>query len=139
MIAGHGVGLSLSVLEACGIILPHLHPRAAKIMYSIDGENILVGFIQENGAPTVFNTLKKGQAAFVPRGAIMFFQNLGCKPVTQVYSLLFFLSFSFFYILFFIFIIYRLYSNYTRRFSHTTTRTLDCYLLHPTFGECQMM
>lgn len=88
VLEGKGVGLSLSILQPCGIILPHLHPRASKIMYSIDGENIMIGFIQENGAPTVFNTLRKGEAAFVPQGAIMFFQNLGCKPVTQVLLLL---------------------------------------------------
>ena len=83
---GSGVGISISVLEPCGVILPHSHPRASKIMYSIDGEKILIGFFQENGDKPVFNNLTKGEAAFVPLGAIMFFQNLGCKSVTQVLS-----------------------------------------------------
>ena len=72
------------MLEPCGVILPHIHPRGSKGIYMISGTSLLVGFIQENRAPLVLNTIGVGDATAIPRGAIHFVQNLGCTPATEL-------------------------------------------------------
>ncbi|CAF0825076.1 unnamed protein product [Adineta steineri] len=49
-LAGIGIAFSLAMLEPCGIILPHIHSRGSKGIYSISGKSLLAGFIQENKA-----------------------------------------------------------------------------------------
>ncbi len=84
VLAGIGVAFSLAMLEPCGIILPHIHPRGSKGIYSITGKSLLVGFIQENRAQVVLNTIGIGYATVIPRGAIHFVQNLDCAPATEL-------------------------------------------------------
>ena len=84
VLSGIGVAFSLSMLEPCGIILPHIHPRGSKGIYMISGKSLLVGFIQENRAPLVLNTIHVGDATVIPRGAIHFVQNLECTPAMEL-------------------------------------------------------
>lgn len=79
-----GVAFSLAMLEPCGVILPHIHPRGSKGIYMISGTSLLVGFIQENRAPLVLNTISVGDATAIPRGAMHFVQNLGCTPAVEI-------------------------------------------------------
>ncbi|CAF1184141.1 unnamed protein product [Adineta ricciae] len=83
-LAGIGIAFTLVMLEPCGIILPHIHPRGSKGVYSITGKSLLVGFIQENRAQVVLNQIGIGYAAAIPRGAIHFVQNLDCSPSMQI-------------------------------------------------------
>ena len=46
---GQGVGFAILNIEPCGIVLPHVHPRASNILYAIDVENFQVGLIEEGG------------------------------------------------------------------------------------------
>lgn len=80
VLAGIGISLSLTMLEPCGIVLPHIHPRASQGIYIITGNSVLVGFIQENRAQLILNTIHAGEATVIPRGAIHFIQNLDCVP-----------------------------------------------------------
>ncbi|CAF1061308.1 unnamed protein product [Adineta ricciae] len=80
---GHGVAMTLGFLGPCGINLPHTHPRATEINYSVDG-HFQVGFYQENGAAFIMNEIQKNQVAVFPKGAIHFEQNLNCEPATFV-------------------------------------------------------
>jgi hypothetical protein len=45
--------MSLSKMNGCGVVLPHLHPRGAQIYYIIKG-NFQFGFVQENGPDALF-------------------------------------------------------------------------------------
>ncbi|CAF0765839.1 unnamed protein product [Adineta steineri] len=83
-LAGIGIAFSLAMLEPCGIILPHIHPRGSKGIYSITGKSLLVGFIQENKAQLILNTIGIGYATVIPKGAIHFVQNLDCANSTQL-------------------------------------------------------
>jgi quercetin dioxygenase-like cupin family protein len=47
--AGGGLGFTLIQLEPCGMNPPHTHPRASEAIYIINGENVQIGFIAENG------------------------------------------------------------------------------------------
>ena len=45
------------------------------------------GFIEENGARFVINTLTPGQGAIFPKGSIHYQINTGCDPLTFVAGL----------------------------------------------------
>jgi hypothetical protein len=75
--------MTVGYLNPCGMNLPHTHPRATEINFSVDSD-FEVGFYQENGAFFVMNMVHKNQAAVFPQGAIHFEQNLNCEPATFV-------------------------------------------------------
>ncbi|CAF1301861.1 unnamed protein product [Adineta steineri] len=79
----HGIAMTIGYLGPCGINLPHAHPRATEINFSVDGD-FQIGFFQENGASFIMNELHKNQVAVFPKGAIHFEQNLNCTPATFV-------------------------------------------------------
>ncbi|UJR38253.1 hypothetical protein I4U23_030926 [Adineta vaga] len=82
-VIGHGIAMTVGFLGPCGMNLPHTHPRATEINYSVDG-HFQIGFYQENGAAFIMNELHSGQVAVFPKGAIHFEQNLNCQPATFV-------------------------------------------------------
>jgi oxalate decarboxylase/phosphoglucose isomerase-like protein (cupin superfamily) len=75
--------MTVGYLGPCGINLPHTHPRATEINFSVDGD-FQVGFYQENGAVFIMNDVYANQAAVFPQGSIHFEQNMNCNPVTFV-------------------------------------------------------
>ncbi|CAF4294923.1 unnamed protein product, partial [Adineta steineri] len=77
------IAMTIGYLGPCGINLPHAHPRATEINFSVDGD-FQIGFFQENGASFIMNELHKNQVAVFPKGAIHFEQNLNCTPATFV-------------------------------------------------------
>jgi len=79
----HGVAMTIGYLGPCGMNLPHTHPRATEINYSVDGD-FIVGFYQENSGEFILNEIHKNQVAVFPKGAIHFEQNLNCEPATFV-------------------------------------------------------
>ncbi|CAF1184162.1 unnamed protein product [Adineta ricciae] len=83
-LANIGIAFSIAMLEPCGVILPHIHPRGSKGIYMISGISLLVGFVQENRAQVVLNEIQVGYATLIPRGAIHFVQNLGCTSSVQI-------------------------------------------------------
>lgn len=75
--------MTVGYLGPCGINLPHTHPRATEINFSVDGD-FQVGFFQEGDSAFVMNNLHRNQAAIFPKGAIHFEQNLNCVPATFI-------------------------------------------------------
>lgn len=65
---------------------PHTHPRATELLYLVTGE-MEAGFIEENGARFVKNTLTSGQGTLFPQGSIHYQLNTGCDPVLFVAAL----------------------------------------------------
>ena len=55
--------------------------------YLIEGNNLQVGFVEENGGRVILNVLKQGQVSFFPQGLIHFEQNLSCDPVKYISAL----------------------------------------------------
>ncbi|KAK7046374.1 Spherulin-1b protein [Favolaschia claudopus] len=75
---------AVSLIEPCGLNIPHLHPRANEMLTVIDG--ILdAGFVLENGFNTeVKSALGKFQATVFPAGSIHYQQNPTCSPAAFV-------------------------------------------------------
>jgi Cupin len=46
---------------------PHMHPRAAEFLYLVNGTALEVGFIEENGARFVGNTIYPGEGTIFPK------------------------------------------------------------------------
>jgi mannose-6-phosphate isomerase-like protein (cupin superfamily) len=49
------------------MISPHTHPRASEFLFVINGTGIEVGFIEEDGARYVANTVLPGEATVFPK------------------------------------------------------------------------
>jgi len=79
----NGIALSVGYLGPCGLNTPHIHPRATEFNFAVNG-TLRTGFIQENDARFIMNTVYPGQAALFPQGAIHFEMNLGCEPIIFV-------------------------------------------------------
>lgn len=80
---GNGMAMTLSFLGPCGFNTPHIHPRASEMVYVVNG-TVEVGFIAENGARQVQNSLVAGSMTIIPQAAIHWQTNLGCAPVLTV-------------------------------------------------------
>ena len=52
----------------------------------LEAENLLVGFVEENGGRVLINNLGSSGASFIPKGLIHFEMNLGCKAATYLSS-----------------------------------------------------
>jgi hypothetical protein len=77
------MAMTVGFIGACGINLPHTHPRATEINFAASG-SFEAGFFQENGASLVLSTLSVGKATIFPQGAIHFEQNLNCESAMFV-------------------------------------------------------
>lgn len=81
---GKGMALSVGRLGPCGLASPHYHPRAAEFLYMLTGDSLQVGFLLENGARLVQETLNPGQGFIYPKNSFHYESNTGCNPVTYV-------------------------------------------------------
>jgi oxalate decarboxylase/phosphoglucose isomerase-like protein (cupin superfamily) len=81
-----GVSHVLLNIDPCGLNAPHIHPRAAEIVYVIDGDDFEIGFVEENGGRAITNRISTGFTTFIPRGLIHYGLNLSCKNTTIIGS-----------------------------------------------------
>jgi len=82
----NGMAMAVGQLAPCGMNSPHTHPRATEFLFLVNGE-MDAGFIEENGARFVVNTLSQGQGTIFPKGSIHYQINLGCDPITFIAAL----------------------------------------------------
>jgi Cupin len=75
--------LAVVTIEPCGLILPHLHPRADEFVLVTQGQ-IFTQFIAETGAVLVSNTLNTLGSTLLPKGSIHLEYNPTCAPATFV-------------------------------------------------------
>ncbi|KAJ7576706.1 RmlC-like cupin domain-containing protein [Mycena floridula] len=82
-----GLSSAVSIVEPCGLNIPHTHPRANEFFTVIEG--ILdTGFVQENGFNTEIETqLGKFQGTVFPMGSIHYQQNPTCSEAVFVAGL----------------------------------------------------
>ncbi|CAM9966236.1 unnamed protein product, partial [Choristocarpus tenellus] len=75
-------------IPVCGINTPHVHPRATKLLFVVEGNDLRVAFVEENGGNgAVVNDLNYGEVTFFPQGLIHYQQNLGCEPLRLIAAL----------------------------------------------------
>jgi mannose-6-phosphate isomerase-like protein (cupin superfamily) len=84
---GDGISMNLGMLKPCGVLLPHVHPRASELYFVISG-NVQYGLAEENGGRNLVYNLTTGQVGIAPQGLVHFMANLGCATVnfTQGFS-----------------------------------------------------
>lgn len=82
-LTGINSALGLVIIEGCGLILPHLHPRADEFIIITQGE-IFTQFIAEAGAVLVSNELKTLGSTLFPKGSIHLEYNPTCEPAAFV-------------------------------------------------------
>ncbi|KAF1916285.1 hypothetical protein BDU57DRAFT_516298 [Ampelomyces quisqualis] len=71
--------ISLLKLAGCGMLPPHLHPRAANLVTAITG-NTTTWMIGENGVKTVVTELTPMKMTIFPQGSLHVMQNNGTYP-----------------------------------------------------------
>jgi oxalate decarboxylase/phosphoglucose isomerase-like protein (cupin superfamily) len=82
-----GISGAVSLVEPCGLNIPHLHPHANEMFTVIEGI-LHTGMVQENGFNTEIETqLGKYQATVFPMGSMHYQQNPTCSPAVFVASL----------------------------------------------------
>lgn len=79
-----GVSFAHYVLEPCGMNSPQMHPRATEMNFVINGTQLEMGFIEENGGSVVVNQLKSGFMGFIPKAYIHWHLNRACEPAEFV-------------------------------------------------------
>jgi hypothetical protein len=94
MLIGAGLQFTVNNLPACGLFVPHVHPRANEIFYVQDTE-IEYGFVLETNllnsgsSPQINGKLAPGHAVVFPQGTIHYQMNNspGCKSANIVAAL----------------------------------------------------
>ncbi|KAF2651877.1 hypothetical protein K491DRAFT_664847 [Lophiostoma macrostomum CBS 122681] len=87
-----GLNTNLGYVGPCGVLVPHVHPRASEFFTVVAGE-LLVGTIPERGllndgsSPLLTNNLTQYQGTLFPQGAIHYQQNLACNQVVAIATL----------------------------------------------------
>jgi hypothetical protein len=79
-VIGTGTSGLMGFMGPCGLIPPHLHPRASEILINIGGPPMMSGVIPEGGAPAVVNITNVGDAIILPQGSVHYVANTGCYP-----------------------------------------------------------
>lgn len=83
-----GISAAGIFFNPCGLNTPHVHPRASEFLTLVTDNNLLTGFVLENGLTSEFNTtLTKFQGTVFPIGSIHFQQNLDCTPAVAIAGL----------------------------------------------------
>ncbi|CAF0975502.1 unnamed protein product [Rotaria sordida] len=78
-----GVSMNYAYVEPCGLVAPHIHPRAASMIIACNG-TFLTGYWVENSTAPVINTLQPGDATVFPQGSVHFEFNMGCEPAVFI-------------------------------------------------------
>jgi hypothetical protein len=74
-----GMTISMLKLAGCGMLPPHLHPRATNLVTAITG-NTTTYMIGENGVKTVVTELTPMKMTIFPAGSLHTMQNNGMLP-----------------------------------------------------------
>lgn len=74
---------AIGYLGPCGLNLPHTHPRATEINFSVNS-TLRAGVLVENGARFIDVEIRPGTAAVFEVGAIHYEMNPTCEPAMFV-------------------------------------------------------
>ncbi|GBG77771.1 hypothetical protein CBR_g24218 [Chara braunii] len=82
ILRGQGISYTYYKYAPCGQNPPHLHPRAAELLYVIKG-NLTVGLV-DSSENLYVNDLKAGDVAVFPRGLVHWQQNLSKEETIAI-------------------------------------------------------
>ncbi|KAI8939039.1 hypothetical protein NX059_004877 [Plenodomus lindquistii] len=85
-VTGLGISIALLKLAPCGMLPPHLHPRATNLVTAITG-NTTSWMIGENGVKTHKVDLTPMRMTIFPQGSLHVMQNNDCEPALLVSAL----------------------------------------------------
>jgi len=83
-VIGTGSAMLIGFLGPCGMIAPHIHPRAAEILVNVAGPPLMTGVIPEAGAPSIVGYAGVGNATVLPQGSVHYVSSTGCYPTVIV-------------------------------------------------------
>jgi len=82
-LTGFPISLAIVTVEPCGLVLPHIHPRAEEFAFVTEG-HLFTQFLAETGAALVSNDLQKYGGTMFPRGSIHLEYNPECTRASFV-------------------------------------------------------
>lgn len=85
-LTGLGISIALLKLAPCGMLPPHLHPRATNLVTAITG-NTTSWMIGENGVKTHRVDITPLRMTIFPQGSLHVMQNNNCEPALLVSAL----------------------------------------------------
>ncbi len=75
-----------AILQPCGMVSPHIHPRATEYLLNVVGPPLLATVIPENGADPVSVEIGPGNVTILPMGSVHMVSGTGCEPTLIVAS-----------------------------------------------------
>ncbi|KAL6707769.1 hypothetical protein ACN47E_003669 [Coniothyrium glycines] len=85
-LTGQNSAIALLKLAPCGMLPPHLHPRATNVVIAITG-NTTSWMLNENGVRTVKVDLTPMRMTIFPEGSLHTMQNNDCEPALLISAL----------------------------------------------------
>jgi len=85
-VIGQGQAMLMGFLGPCGMVAPHIHPRASEYLLNVAGPPLLATVIPENGADPVSLQLGAGNVTILPAGSVHMVAGTGCQPTLIVAS-----------------------------------------------------
>ncbi|KAF1833195.1 RmlC-like cupin [Decorospora gaudefroyi] len=85
-LTGMGISIALLKLAPCGMLPPHLHPRATNLVTAITG-NTTTYMIGENGVGLRQVDLVPLRVTIFPQGSLHMMQNNGCEEALLISAL----------------------------------------------------
>jgi hypothetical protein len=83
-----GISTAALFFQPCGLVPPHIHPRATEFFTLVTDSTVTTGFVAELGFLTQQNTtLTQYQGTVFPQGSMHFLQNQGCEPAVGISGL----------------------------------------------------
>jgi hypothetical protein len=85
-VIGQGQAMLMGFLGPCGMVSPHIHPRASEYLLNVAGPPLLATVIPENGADPISVSLGAGNVTILPAGSVHMVAGTGCQPTLIVAS-----------------------------------------------------
>jgi oxalate decarboxylase/phosphoglucose isomerase-like protein (cupin superfamily) len=85
-VIGQGQAMLMGFLGPCGMVAPHIHPRASEYLLNVAGPPLLATVIPENGADPISVELGAGNVTILPAGSVHMVAGTGCQPTLIVAS-----------------------------------------------------
>jgi len=83
-VIGTGTSMLMGFLGPCGMVAPHIHPRATEILVNVAGPPLMTGVIPEAGAPSIVGLAGVGNVTVLPQGSVHYVASTGCYPTVIV-------------------------------------------------------
>jgi len=83
-VIGTGSSMLMGFLGPCGMVAPHIHPRATEILVNVAGPPLMTGVIPEAGAPSIVGYAGVGNVTVLPQGSVHYVSSTGCYPTVIV-------------------------------------------------------